>query len=144
MIKKCASDKANVVEQDLTEKNIRMFLNLGHTFGHALETVAGLGNITHGDAVAWGIGRAVCLCAKLEYCRESFKDEVLAVLEKFGWCTEVVPSFVAGGGFNERILEAMRKDKKNTSSKIRCTLLKGLCEPFTEEIEDSAILSVLK
>lgn len=144
VIKKCASDKAKVVEQDLTEKNIRMYLNLGHTFGHALETVAGLGNITHGDAVAWGIGRAVCLCAKLEYCRESFKDEVLSVLEKFGWCTEAVPSFVAGGGFNERLLEAMRKDKKNTSAKIRCTLLKGLCEPFTEEIEDSAILSVLK
>lgn len=144
VIKKCASDKAKVVEQDLTEKNIRMFLNLGHTFGHALETVAGLGNITHGDAVAWGIGRAVCLCAKLEYCRESFKDEVLSVLEKFGWCVDAVPPFIAGGGFNERIIEAMRKDKKNTSSKIRCTLLKGLCEPFTEEIEDSAILSVLK
>lgn len=144
VIKKCASDKAKVVEQDLTEKNIRMFLNLGHTFGHALETVAGLGNITHGDAVAWGIGRAVCLCAKLEYCRESFKDEVLSVLEKFGWCVDAVPPFIAGGGFNERIIEAMRKDKKNTSSKIRCTLLKGLCEPFTKEIEDSAILSVLK
>ncbi len=144
VIKKCASDKAKVVEQDLTEKNIRMFLNLGHTFGHALETVAGLGNITHGDAVAWGIGRAVCLCAKLEYCRESFKDEVISVLEKFGWCVDAVPPFIAGGGFNERIIEAMQKDKKNTSSKIRCTLLKGLCEPFTEEIEDSAILSVLK
>lgn len=144
VIKKCASDKAKVVEQDLTEKNIRMFLNLGHTFGHALETVAGLGSIAHGDAVAWGIGRAVCLCAKLEYCRESFKDEVLDILEKFGWCRDSVPSFIAGGGFNERILEAMRKDKKNTSSKIRCTLLRGLCEPFTEEIEDSAILSVLK
>lgn len=144
VIKKCASDKAKIVEQDLTEQNVRMYLNLGHTFGHALETIAGLGTVAHGDAVAWGIGRAVSLCAKLEYCRESFKDEVLSVLEKFGWSTKPIPDFVTGGGFSERLLNAMKKDKKNTSAKIRCTLLKGLCEPFTEEIEDSKIISVLK
>lgn len=144
VITKCAADKSKVVEQDLTEKNIRMYLNLGHTFGHALETVAGLGTIAHGDAVAWGIGRAVCLCARLDYCRESFKDEVLSVLKTFGWCTEAIPPFIVGGGFSERLINAMRKDKKNTSSKIRCTLLKGLCEPFTEEVEDANIISVLK
>ena len=55
MIKICVNAKAAVVEQDLTEKNIRMQLNLGHTFGHALETCSGLGVVTHGDAVAWGM-----------------------------------------------------------------------------------------
>ncbi len=144
VITKCATAKAKVVEQDFTEKNIRMYLNLGHTFGHALETVAGLGTIAHGDAVAWGIGRAVCLCARLEYCKESFKDEVLSVLKTFGWCTQAVPPFIVGGGFSERLITAMRKDKKNTSGKIRCTLLKDLCEPFTEEIDDDKILAVLK
>lgn len=144
VIKKCATAKANVVEQDFTEKNIRMYLNLGHTFGHGLETVAGLGNISHGDAVAWGIGRAVCLSAKEEFCKDSFKQEVLDVLEKYGWCTEAIPEGVTGGGLGERLLSAMKKDKKNSSSKIRCVLLKGMNEPFTQEIEDSKILSVLK
>ena len=54
-----AKEKANVVEKDFTEKNIRAYLNLGHTFAHAYESIMGLGAITHGEAVAWGIGRAI-------------------------------------------------------------------------------------
>ena len=103
VIQKCSSAKAKVVEEDFTEKNVRMFLNLGHTFGHALETIAGLGNITHGDAVAWGIGRCVSLCANEEFCTEAFKREVQEILEKFGWCAEGIPSIVTGGGIGERL-----------------------------------------
>ncbi len=144
VIKKCSTCKAKVVEEDFTEKNVRMYLNLGHTFGHALETIAGLGNITHGDAVAWGIGRCVCLCAREEICSEAFKNEVLEVLNKYEWCTEGVPSVVTGGGIGERLLTAMKKDKKNASSAIKCVLLKGLCEPFTQEVSDDKLLKVLK
>lgn len=144
VIQKCSSAKAKVVEEDFTEKNIRMYLNLGHTFGHALETIAGLGNITHGDAVAWGIGRCVCLCANEEICSEAFKKEVLDILAKYEWCAEGIPSIVTGGGIGERLLVAMKKDKKNSSSSIKCVLLKGLNEPFTQEVEDSKLLLVLK
>ena len=144
VIQKCSSAKAKVVEEDFTEKNVRMFLNLGHTFGHALETIAGLGNITHGDAVAWGIGRCVSLCANEEFCTEAFKREVQEILEKFGWCAEGIPSIVTGGGIGERLLSAMKKDKKNSSALIKCVLLKGLNQPFTQEIEDSKILRILK
>lgn len=144
VIKKCSTAKAKVVEEDFTEKNVRMYLNLGHTFGHALETIAGLGNITHGDAVAWGIGRCVCLCAREEICKESFKDEVIEVLKKYDWCTSGVPSVVTGGGIGERLLTAMKKDKKNSSSAIKCVLLKGLNEPFTQEVDDKKLLAVLK
>ncbi|MCR5495849.1 MAG: 3-dehydroquinate synthase [Treponema sp.] len=144
LIEKCAVAKAKVVEQDFTEKNIRMYLNLGHTFGHALETLAGLGNIPHGDAVAWGIARQVVLCAREDICSESFKDEVLEVLKQYGWCTEATHPLITGGGIGERLLNIMKKDKKNASSKIKLVLQRALNDTFTEEIEDSKILSVLK
>lgn len=144
LISRCSQAKAKVVEQDFTEKNIRMFLNLGHTFGHALETLAGLGNIPHGDAVAWGIGREVTLCAREEICTESFKNEVLETLEKYSWCTQAVHPAIKGGGFGERIINIMHKDKKNSSKAIRLVLQKGLNDTYTTEIEDSKILAVLK
>ena len=51
--------KAAIVMEDPQEKGIRAYLNLGHTFGHALEACMGLGVWTHGEAVAWGIARAM-------------------------------------------------------------------------------------
>lgn len=143
VIKECATAKAKVVEQDLTEKDIRMFLNLGHTFGHALETITGLGVIPHGDAVAWGIGRALTLSAKMEYCKDSYKEEVLSVLDSFGWCTECVPAIAGGAGSADRIIQAMHKDKKNSSDKIRLILQKGMNETFFEEVSDDLIRSIL-
>lgn len=143
IIQSCAKAKGSVVERDFTEKNERMFLNLGHTFGHALETIVGLGNICHGDAVAWGIGRALDLSAKLDYCLESYKNEVLKILSDYGWETNPVHPLILGGGTGERLLNAMHKDKKNQDEKIKLVLQKGLCETFTEKFDDETILSVL-
>ena len=149
MIKICVNAKAAVVEQDLTEKNIRMQLNLGHTFGHALETRAGLGKVSHGDAVAWGIARAAELSKKIGLCTENYVQTVKSALSSFGWETQPMHSALNGKFASEKeaalsLFEAMKKDKKNASSKIRLVLQKGLNETFTEEIEDSKILAVLK
>ena len=144
IIQRSVRAKAHVVEADLTEKNIRKFLNLGHTFAHALETVAGLGTIAHGDAVAWGIGRMVSLCAHLEICSENYKDEVLSILERYGWNTTPTPDYVTGGGIGERLVHVMHKDKKNTSGKITIVLQRGLNDNFIEEIDDAEILKVLR
>ena len=143
IIQASANAKGNVVERDFTEKNERMFLNFGHTFGHALETIVGLGNIAHGDAVAWGIGRALDLSAKFDFCLESYKDEVLNILNDYGWETKPVHSLILGGGTGERLLLAMHKDKKNSHEKIKLVLQKGLCDTFTKEFTDEEILSVL-
>lgn len=144
MIRACVACKASIVEKDMTEKGDRAFLNLGHTFGHAYETLCGLGNVAHGDAVAWGIGRMACFCAHKEYCHESYKDEILHTLELYGWETKAIPANVLGGGFGERFIEIMRKDKKNNSDTIRLVLQKGLCENFAEEVSEEDILYVLK
>ena len=144
IIHKCVKAKGTIVEQDLTEQGIRAYLNLGHTFGHALETVAGLGAITHGSAVAWGIGRAVELAYKKDYCMQAFRDEVFAILKAYNWETDAVPSFVKGGGFSERLISIMRNDKKNISKNIRLILCKGIKEINFEEVDEKQIASVLK
>ncbi len=144
MIFRCAGAKANVVEKDLTEKNIRMQLNLGHTFGHALESIAGLGSITHGEAVAWGMARAIALSEKLGLCSSEYKSEIFTVLESYGWCTEAVHPCVTLGNdeFPKALLNAMKKDKKNSSSKVRVILQKGLCDTVIQEVEDADVLLI--
>ena len=132
------------MEQDFTEQGIRAYLNLGHTFGHALESISGLGNITHGSAVAWGIGRCVDLAYKKDYCRQSFRDDVHKVLEQYGWETQPIPQIVQGGGVGERLISVMHKDKKNLNDKIRIVLAKGITDISIEELSDEEILSVLK
>ncbi len=144
IINKCVKAKGKIVEKDLTEQGIRAYLNLGHTFGHALETVAGLGSITHGSAVAWGIGRAVEVALKKEYCLQAFRDEVFTILKAYDWETESVPAFVKGGGFSERLIAIMRNDKKNLSDQIRLILCKGIADISIEEVDEKTISSVLK
>jgi len=144
IINKCVRAKAKVVEEDLTEKGIRATLNLGHTFGHALESIVGLGSITHGEAVAWGIGRSVALSFKKEYIREDYMNEVFKILDTYGWITKAVPSVVKGGGIGERFLAVMHKDKKNLNDKIKLIISKGVTNTVIEEVEDKEILSVLK
>ena len=76
MIKACALAKAKIVEQDISESGLRKQLNLGHTFGHALESVAGFGKISHGQAVAWGIGRAIEMSLNRGLCNQNYRNEV--------------------------------------------------------------------
>ncbi|MCI5606793.1 MAG: 3-dehydroquinate synthase family protein [Treponema sp.] len=144
IITKSVQAKASVVEKDFTEKNIRATLNLGHTFGHAFESVAGLGAVTHGEAVAWGIGRAVCVSCNKEYCREDFKNEILELLSLYDFETSPLPSVISGGGVGDRLLSAMHKDKKNINNKVRAIIPKAVDDIVIEEIEDSEILQVLK
>ena len=84
VVKRCVQAKAHVVERDLRESGERMYLNLGHTFGHALESVAGFGEVSHGDAVAWGIARALELGKRLGITDPGYIADVIPVLESYG------------------------------------------------------------
>lgn len=148
MIKICVNAKAAVVEQDLTEKNIRMQLNLGHTFGHALETRAGLGKVSHGDAVAWGMARAAELSKKIGLCTENYVQTVKSALSSFGWETQPLHSALNGKFDSEKeaalsLFEAMKKDKKNASNKVRFVLQEDVGETVITEVDEKDVLSVL-
>ena len=148
MIKICVNAKAAIVEQDLTEKNIRMQLNLGHTFGHALETRAGLGKVSHGDAVAWGMARAAELSKKIGLCTENYVQTVKSALSSFGWETQPMHSALNGKFASEKeaalsLFEAMKKDKKNASNKVRFVLQEDVGETVITEVDEKDVLSVL-
>ena len=148
-IRICVNAKAKVVEQDLTEKNIRMQLNLGHTFGHALESKAGLGVVTHGDGVAWGMARAADLSARLGLCTKEYCERVKKCLSSFGWETGAIHSamkekFASDEEIASVLLSAMKKDKKNSSDKVRFILQANVGETVITEVPESDILAVLK
>lgn len=141
--------KAKVVEQDLTEKNIRMQLNLGHTFGHALESMCGLGIVTHGDGVAWGMARAAELSQNVGLCTHEYAERVKKCLSLFGWETSPVHSEMKKKFSDEEkiariLLDAMKKDKKNSSDKIRFVLQSNVGETVITEVDEKDVLNVLK
>ena len=144
MIKICALAKANIVEQDISETGLRKQLNLGHTFGHALESVAGLGKISHGQAVAWGIGRAIEMSFNLELCSKNYKDEVFKLLNLYGYSTEKLPNIVENNlETKEKLISAMKQDKKNDASGISFILQKSINGTEIQTVEEKEILLVL-
>lgn len=138
LISGCTKAKAKIVHEDPKEKGKRAFLNLGHTFGHALESVSGLGEITHGEGVAWGMARSLEYSAKNGLCTKEFAEDGIKILASYGYNTgkaNVEP---------EKILDAMRKDKKNMSSTIKLIVQDGPQSTKIIEATDEKILEVLR
>jgi 3-dehydroquinate synthase len=129
--------KADVVEADPYEANIRAYLNLGHTFGHAIERVSGY-TWRHGDAVAVGLVAAARLSARLGYCPEALAAEVETVVAAVGLPTRC-PHYDPAA-----IYAAMATDKKRVDSDIRFVLLRAAGEPFLQGgIAKDEVLAVL-
>ncbi|MGI5084036.1 3-dehydroquinate synthase [Treponema putidum] len=137
LVRGAVEAKAKVVSRDFDEKNERAFLNLGHTFGHALESVLNFSKITHGEAVAWGISKAMLLGKKLGLTDSSYADEVCAVIRSY---SRIDASLLYD---KNKILLAMKKDKKNIDTKIRLILQKNICETFIYEVSEKDIRKVL-
>ena len=146
IIGECAAAKAELVHRDFRERGERVFLNLGHSFGHALESCAGLGTVTHGEAVAWGMGRALDLSCSLGCCSSMFRDEGKELLASFGYDMGCLPHALEGtDGAARMLLGAMKKDKKNVSTaRVRLVLQRYYCDSFITEASDEAVLSALK
>ncbi|MCZ7528406.1 MAG: hypothetical protein M5U14_19775 [Acidimicrobiia bacterium] len=80
--------KRDVVQQDPFEQGIRATLNLGHTFGHAVEQVSGY-TVRHGEGVAMGLVAAANLSARLEACDPALQGRIEQVLENVGLPTRL-------------------------------------------------------
>ncbi|MBD1583839.1 3-dehydroquinate synthase [Pseudoalteromonas sp. S16_S37] len=114
VIYRCCQIKAQIVAQDETEAGVRALLNLGHTFGHAIEAQMGYGNWLHGEAVAVGM----VLAAKLAALRDTLTGSEVARIEKLIASYEL-PIEVPAQMNTEQFLSHMRKDKKNKKGRIR-------------------------
>jgi 3-dehydroquinate synthase len=127
-IERSCANKAEVVAADELEtakEGGRALLNLGHTFGHAIETGMGYGEWLHGEAVAAGTAMAAELSRRLGWLSKADLERLEAVLRRAGLPVKG-PALGA-----ERYLELMSHDKKVVAGNLRLVLLKALAEAVT-------------
>jgi 3-dehydroquinate synthase len=107
--------KGRIVSEDPRESGKRMLLNLGHTFGHALEAAAGLGKITHGEAAAWGIARSCELGYALGITTRRRAEKIISLIASFGYYHGAVHPLSGG---TDSFLTALECDKKKQCGKL--------------------------
>ncbi len=136
----CCQAKAAIVARDERESGVRALLNLGHTFGHAIEAATGYGAWLHGEAVAAGIVMAADLSSRMGWLDAGSARRIRAVLEQdFGM--PVVPP--ADIGVDE-YLRLMSSDKKAKQGRIRFVLLRGIGEAvLADEVAPSLLAQTL-
>ncbi|MFZ2311239.1 MAG: 3-dehydroquinate synthase [Methylobacter sp.] len=117
-IERSCSNKAEIVAEDETETGIRATLNLGHTFGHAIETGVGYGEYLHGEAVAIGTCQAADLSRRKGWLNDADVARIIALFKKAR-----LPVNPPEKIDSERFLELMAVDKKNVDGQIRLILL---------------------
>jgi 3-dehydroquinate synthase len=121
-IERCVSIKRDIVESDEFDKGKRKLLNLGHTFGHAIEKCSNF-EIQHGAAVAIGMTAAAKVSEKLNLSEEKPHDRIKSLLEKLNLPTECRYSY-------EELYEAALSDKKVESDKISLILIRKIGDSF--------------
>jgi 3-dehydroquinate synthase len=117
MLKRCCEIKAEVVAQDEKEHGIRALLNLGHTFGHAIEAEQGYGNWLHGEAVAVGMVLAAKTSLALGMINNSQAKQVSDLIEQFG-----LPLNAPEEMEFEHFAKHMQLDKKVLNGQLRLIL----------------------
>jgi 3-dehydroquinate synthase len=117
-IEKSCLNKAQIVSEDETETGVRATLNLGHTFGHAIETGVGYGTYLHGEAVAIGTCQAADLSRRKAWLTDADVNRIVSLFKK---CR--LPTLPPGSLDSKRFLELMAVDKKNVDGQIRLILL---------------------
>jgi 3-dehydroquinate synthase len=132
MIRRSLSVKGRIVEEDPRESGKRAFLNLGHTFGHALESATGFAEWTHGEAVAWGMGRALAAGVRLGITDGKFAGRVRDLLKSYGYRLE------AGVGIND-LSAAILRDKKRKAGKTRIVLAAGMESMLLREVSHAEL-----
>ena len=121
-VRRSCEIKAAIVVADEREHGARALLNLGHTFGHAIEAAAGYGEWLHGEAVGVGMLMAADLSARLGWLGDAEVERVRGLLQRAGLPTAAPP---IGAG---RALELMAMDKKVLAGRIRLVLMSRLGE----------------
>ena len=137
-VKRSCEIKADIVAQDEREGGIRAILNLGHTFGHAIETAMGYGNWLHGEAVGAGMAMAVDMSVRLGWVDEGVLDRTLQLLTKAN-----LPISPPDSMTPTQFMELMAVDKKNIDKQLRLVLLKALGEAVVTKDFDSDVLDAL-
>lgn len=120
-IERSCINKAEIVAEDETETGVRATLNLGHTFGHAIETGVGYGAYLHGEAVAIGTCQAADLSRRKGWLNDQDVSRIIELFKKANLPVDPPEQLDA-----DRFLELMAVDKKNVDGQIRLILLEQI------------------
>ena len=132
--------KAEVVALDEKEGGLRAILNLGHTFGHAIETFAGYGKVLHGEAVGAGMMMAADLSARQGWISKEDRDRAIHLI-----ASARLPDRAPPGMTPDDFLGLMAVDKKNVDGKLRLVALKSLgAAVITESVEPQHLRGTLE
>ena len=132
-IEKSCRMKADIVAEDERESGKRALLNLGHTFGHALEAWAGYsGDLLHGEAVSIGMALAFKLSERLDLCPPGRHERVTAHLRAAGLPVAIGELGAAGRGIPEpaELMTHMMQDKKVSGGRLTFILARDIGEAF--------------
>jgi len=137
--------KAAIVLRDETETGDRMLLNLGHTFGHALEAWAGYSSrLLHGEAVAIGMAQAFRFSEGRGLCGPGTAARVERHLREVGLPTRVSDIDGPDRPTPEALMRLMGQDKKVRAGRLTFILVRGIGEAFiTREIEAADVAAFL-
>lgn len=132
--------KARIVAQDERESGPRALLNLGHTFGHAIETFTGYSEWLHGEAVAVGLCMAADMSTQLGWLPVEDSLRCSALIQRAG-----LPTRPPAGMTPENFLELMGHDKKVAAGKLRLVLLRKLgVSVLSADFDEKALQATLK
>lgn len=135
MICRSAAVKIRIVSEDEKEQEVRALLNLGHSFGHALETELGYAGISHGQGVAIGINAAAVLANQRGYLGDTDVFRIVSLLKAFGLPVE------KAGVNRESLLQRMEADKKNKEGRKVLVLPVGIGQAAVfQDCSDAEIL----
>lgn len=139
IIRRSCEIKAEIVARDEREQGDRALLNLGHTFGHALESATGYTKWLHGEAVGAGLLMAATMSAEAGLMPPANVERLRKLLKRTGLPTEERTLQPA------TVLEHMRIDKKVKSGRIRLVLLRAIGTSFvTADYPDAALQRTLE
>ena len=138
--------KAEIVEADEKEQNVRAILNFGHTFGHALEAEARYdGNVLHGEAVSIGMVMAIELSKSLGHLSGQDAVRVVEHIRKIGLPSNVNSINGSEAWYPEKLFQHMKHDKKVSNGRMRFILAKTIGEAFvTAEVTKDKIFKVIE
>ena len=135
-IERSCLDKAEIVERDERESGVRALLNLGHTFGHAVEAGLGYGHWLHGEAVAIGMVMAAHMSHLAGDLSEAERDRIQTLLRRANCPVDARIDLDP-----QRMLDLMQVDKKVQAGRVRLVLLKGIGQAYLTRDYDNTLLS---
>ena len=140
VIERSCQNKAEIVAEDEFESGVRAILNLGHTFGHAIETGMGYGKYLHGEAVAIGIGYAADLSKRMGWITDADVKRIIALLKSAKLPVQPPKEMDVS-----QFIDLMAVDKKNVDGKIRLILLESIGKAtLPVNVEQSLLEQTLK